>query len=215
MSAIKAVIFDADGVLLESNRAYARVFALLGKKYGVKIREKEVYPHFGEHPGRILRELLHRRDISAAFRDYRSIVRSRAFIRKLKAVPGASAALRRLSKKYKIAIISGAIKISLLPALDRFGFRKSARLVLGGDDVRRHKPDPEGLRKAMRKLGAGRKETLYVGDAPNDILFGHRAGIRVVAVLTGVMDRKSAKKAGADYIIRDVTKLEKLLDAPG
>ncbi len=211
MQKIKAVIFDVDGVLLNSNDAYAHVFAQLGKKYGVPIKEKDVLPHFGEHPERILRELFHRRDVQKAYKEYCGIVKSRRFIAKIREVRGASSAVRKLSKKYKVALISGAIRISLLPALAKFNYRRTVRLIMSGDDVKLHKPNPEGLRKAMKKLKAHPRETLYVGDAPNDVRFAHAAGVRCIAVLTGVFTRSTARKAKADFIVKDVTKLGKLL----
>jgi beta-phosphoglucomutase-like phosphatase (HAD superfamily) len=213
MPKIKAVIFDVDGVLLKSNKAYAHVFAQLGKRYGIDIKEKDVYPHFGEHPSRILKELFHHRDVYLAFRDYRKIVSSPVFLRKIKVVRGAQRALKGLSENYKLALISGALRISLMPSLKKFGFTKSVHLILSGDSLKHPKPNPEGLRKAMQKLMVKPHETLYVGDAPNDVLFAHRAGVRCVAVLTGVFTRSTAKKARADFIVKDVTKLEALLRA--
>jgi len=81
-------------------------------------------------------------------------------------------------------------------------------LIIGINDVKKSKPDPEMLLKAIEHFGVKPKETLFVADAPNDIIAGKKAGVKIAVVLTGVLDRKRAEKLGINFIFEDVTKLK-------
>ena len=82
------------------------------------------------------------------------------------------------------------------------------------DTGRKPKPDPYGVRLAMKKLGARR--AVYIGDIPDDMRAARGAGALPVAVLPdGGPDRESSEKklrrAGAKEIIADVTHIEEIL----
>lgn len=208
---IRAVIFDFDGVIVRSNYPGAHVLERLLERHGVKKTAKELFPHFGEHPRHIFREMLHTGHIKRIFGEYKRIMTSEEYISRIRVVRGGGRALSALKKEYRLALASGAVKASLLKVLRHTGTKKYFSAVLSGDDVRLGKPHPEMLAKALKRLKAGKDETVYVCDAPNDVLAARRAGIRSVVVLTGVLDRKTAERMKADYIIRDITRLGSLL----
>jgi len=84
---------------------------------------------------------------------------------------------------------------------------------VGGEDVTRHKPDPEGLQRALAGLGLDSAQALYVGDHPVDGHAAARAGVRFVRVLTGE-DFGDEPWAGIDPLatIADVGALPGVLD---
>lgn len=67
----------------------------------------------------------------------------------------------------------------------RFGLREHLTLIVGGQDVKSPKPDPEGLNFALGKLGLGRDEVLFCGDTVIDAETARRAGVDFCAVLNG------------------------------
>jgi pyrophosphatase PpaX len=68
-------------------------------------------------------------------------------------------------------------------AFDRFPvLRESADVVIGAEDTERHKPDPDPLLEALRRLGAAPGAAAYVGDSPFDIRAAKAAGVTAVAV---------------------------------
>lgn len=69
--------------------------------------------------------------------------------------------------------------------LRKFGTEELIDAVVGGDDVSREKPDPEGLLKAIGAFGVGKNEVLYVGDSLVDAKAAQSAGVDFAAVLTG------------------------------
>ena len=63
-------------------------------------------------------------------------------------------------------------------------------VIVGGDDVKREKPDPEGLLAAIDKLNVSKDQVLYVGDSIVDAKTAQSAGVDFVAVLTGTTKRE-------------------------
>jgi phosphoglycolate phosphatase len=83
------------------------------------------------------------------------------------------------------AIVSTKYRYRIESILQHCGLAGAVDLVVGGEDVTRHKPDPEGLQLALRGLGVDGASALYVGDHPVDGHAAARAGVRFVRVLTG------------------------------
>lgn len=85
-------------------------------------------------------------------------------------------------------IVSTKWRQRIVDVLERESLIDGFAVIVGGDDVAAHKPDPEGLLAAARTLGAAPAEVLYVGDSTTDAKAAARAGMRFVAVLSGVTE---------------------------
>jgi phosphoglycolate phosphatase len=83
------------------------------------------------------------------------------------------------------AIVSTKYRYRIESILERAGLAGAVDVIVGGEDVTRHKPDPEGLQRALGGLGVECADALYVGDHPVDGHAAARAGVRFVRVLTG------------------------------
>jgi phosphoglycolate phosphatase len=83
------------------------------------------------------------------------------------------------------AIVSTKYRYRIESILAHAGLDGAVDVIVGGEDVTRHKPDPEGLRRALDGLGVDGADALYVGDHPVDGHAAARAGVRFVRVLTG------------------------------
>jgi len=75
--------------------------------------------------------------------------------------------------------------------------------VVGADDVKHAKPEPEPVLITLKAMGATADETLVVGDMPVDIMMGRKAGARTCGVTYGNASREQLEAAGADIIIDD------------
>jgi phosphoglycolate phosphatase len=64
-------------------------------------------------------------------------------------------------------------------------------VIVGGEDITTHKPDPESLLLALHKLGASSGETVYVGDSVVDAQTAERVGTPFFAVLSGLTPREA------------------------
>ena len=83
------------------------------------------------------------------------------------------------------AIVSTKYRYRIESILAHCGLSGAVDVIVGGEDVTRHKPDPEGLERAVAGLRIDAAHALYVGDHPVDGHAAARAGVRFVRVLTG------------------------------
>ena len=86
-------------------------------------------------------------------------------------------------------------------AVESAGLGQWVDAAVGADDVRRPKPDPEPVLKALELLGAGPGEAVYVGDTAIDIQAAQGAGVFAVGITTGAIGRGELERAGADQVI--------------
>ena len=93
--------------------------------------------------------------------------------------------LRELHKTRKIAIVTTKFHYRIEAILQKFCVSEFVDVIVGGEDVTREKPDPEGLLKAIDALGTQKSETLYVGDSLVDAQTAASAGVDFAAVTTG------------------------------
>jgi len=107
----------------------------------------------------------------------------------LESVPQTIAALKE--QALALGIVSTKFRHRIEAILRREGLLDSFDAIVGGEDVLNHKPDPEGLRLAMKRLGRSPLDCVYVGDSVVDAETAERAGVRFAAVLSGVTPREA------------------------
>jgi phosphoglycolate phosphatase len=103
-----------------------------------------------------------------------------------------------------LGIVSTKFRYRIEAILGRVGLLEPFDVIVGGEDVSRHKPDPEGLLRATRMLKGTKSDTLYVGDSVTDAETARRAGIPFIAVLSGVTPREAFKDYPALLILEDL-----------
>lgn len=124
-------------------------------------------------------------------------------------LPGAGEALRVIrGRGLRTAIVSSRFRYRIAAMLDRAGLRDTIDVIVGAEDVARHKPDPEGLVQALRTLNVPAGRALYVGDHQVDAEAAAAAQVRFVAVTSGV----TAGDIWARY--RPVAILDSVADIP-
>ena len=98
-------------------------------------------------------------------------------------------------------------------ALERFPvLRRTADVIIGADDTERHKPDPDPLLEALRRLDARPAEAAYVGDSPFDIRAAKAAGLVAVAVgWGGIHPAERLLREEPDALVRTPEELHAVL----
>ena len=109
---------------------------------------------------------------------------------------------------YPLGIVSTKFRRRIKTILAREGLLEFFRVIVGGEDVVRYKPDPEGINLALQKLECSPAGSVYVGDSLVDLEAAQRAGIRFIALLTGPTSREEFGSEH-EFII-----LERLSDLP-
>ena len=105
-------------------------------------------------------------------------------------LPGAEYVLRSLSRLgYRLAIVSTKYRYRIESILDRDGLRDTVEIVVGGEDVGRHKPDPEGLVIASERLGVPLDGCVYIGDSQVDARAAEAVGMSFIALMSGATTR--------------------------
>lgn len=100
--------------------------------------------------------------------------------------PEAVRAVKQLSHRgYSLGIVTTKYSSRTWPIMERYGVRRFIDEIIGSDDVKTPKPDPEGLLMMSERLGVPMDQILYVGDTLVDEQAASAAGCDFVAVLTG------------------------------
>jgi phosphoglycolate phosphatase len=102
------------------------------------------------------------------------------------------------------AIVSTKYRYRIAEILKRDKLEEYFNCVIGGEDVKNHKPAPEGLFIAVEKLGLNKSETLYIGDSLVDAQAAKNAGIRFCAVLSGTTTADEFKKVKVEHIVENL-----------
>jgi mannitol-1-/sugar-/sorbitol-6-phosphatase len=174
---VSAVLFDLDGVLVESREATERVWLDWALKNGIDEGALRSAMH-GVRSVEVVRAL--RPDLDAEAESAEIERRQAEDTDGLRAIPGAPAALAAV-RPDRAAVVTSATRPLALARLAAAGLEPPAVIVFAGD-VARGKPDPEGYLTAARRLGADPVEALVVEDAPPGIEAGRAAGMATVAV---------------------------------
>jgi phosphoglycolate phosphatase len=141
------------------------------------------------------------------------------WIRHSQLLPGAEAILSRLSSEGKapitLALLTNSGRAATRYAMEHLGFKRYFPRSFTRDDLPVMKPRPEGISTALKELGLGKGEVLYVGDSPTDIMASRAAGIRIASVATGRYDVEALRKLGPDYTLGSLSELENLIPRLG
>jgi mannitol-1-/sugar-/sorbitol-6-phosphatase len=196
-----ALLFDMDGVLVDSTPAVARVWTRWAIDRGLD-PGKVVHMAHGRPSRTTIRELLPNADIDLEDREV-----ERCEIADLDGVvllPGTRELLDSLpSDRWTIAT-------SCTRALAEVRLRAAGLPIppnmVTSTDVKNGKPDPEPYLKAAAKLGFAASDCVVVEDAAAGVRAGKAAGAGVIALLT-TMNRRDLEDAGADWILDDCTEI--------
>ena len=92
---------------------------------------------------------------------------------------------------YRVGIVSTKFRYRIEAMMDSEGLLDCLDVIIGGEDVTRHKPAPDGLIKAAERLDLGVERCVYVGDSHVDAGAALSAGMPFVAVLSGTTPRET------------------------
>jgi mannitol-1-/sugar-/sorbitol-6-phosphatase len=202
---VSAVLFDLDGVLVESRAATERVWLDWALKNGIDEAALRSAMH-GVRSADVIRAL--RPELDAVAESEGVERRQAEDVDGLAAIPGAAAALGAL-KGDRVAVVTSGTRPLALARLAAVGIEPPAVMVFA-DDVTSGKPDPEGYLTAARRLGADPAEALVVEDAPPGIEAGRAAGMATVAVPS---THAPAELRRADVVLGSLEELPELLAA--
>jgi len=197
----RALLFDMDGVLVDSTSAVARVWATWAQKYGFDSNDVVRRAH-GRPSITTIRELLPSADHHA---EDQEIERAEIDdVGDIVALPGAAQLLNALPAG-RFAVVTSATRDLATVRLQAAGFAVPKHLITASD-IQRGKPDPEPYLRGAQSLGIEPSDCVVIEDAPAGVASGKHAGARVLALRTTTNDQELFA-AGAQWIIRDCSQI--------
>jgi mannitol-1-/sugar-/sorbitol-6-phosphatase len=203
-----AILFDMDGVLIDSTPAVARVWHRWAVEHGFDPDEVVAHAH-GRPSLTTIREYLPHADHEAENHEVER--REIADLEGIVPLPGALELLAGLPHD-RWTIVTSCTRPLAGVRIQAAGLPVPARFVTS-NDIAHGKPHPEPYMKAASLLGFAADECVVVEDAPAGVRSGKSAGARVIAFPT-TMSVSELKAAGADFILNNCADIHLLGSTP-
>jgi HAD superfamily hydrolase (TIGR01509 family) len=199
----RAVIFDVDGTLVDSNDAHAQAWVEALGEHGRHVEFTRVRPLIGMGGDKLLPEIS---GLAADSREGEAIGERRAeifrrrFLPRLQPTRGARELLECLhDERLKLYVASSAKAEELQPLLRVAAADKYMEATTSSDDADRSKPDPDIVSAALRRAGVAKTDAIMIGDTPYDVEAALRAGINIIALRSGGWADRDLRGALAVY----------------
>jgi len=205
-----AVIFDMDGVLVDTYHAHYQSWLAMAEQEGFSFSEEE----FAETFGRTSREIIAHfwgegrlSDAEIAEMDNRKEAAFRQIIeRDFPAMPGVHALLESLDAAgFRLAVGSSGPPENVATVIERLGAGSLFSATVNGMDVTRGKPDPQVFLTAAEKLGLPPARCAVVEDAPPGVEAANAAGMASIGLAS--TGRKPQDLAAADLVVESLEAL--------
>ncbi|HVO75666.1 MAG TPA: HAD family hydrolase [Ignavibacteriaceae bacterium] len=210
MNKYKGIIFDIDGTLTSTNELIFASFNHIAKKYlNRTFSDKELISFFGPTEDVILKKWCGD-NYEKARKDYYDFYTENHHLADL--YPGIKDILKDLkSKKIFLSVFTGKGKNAATITLKKLEIYNFFDMIITGDDVKEHKPSPEGIHIFLEKFKLKKEEVLMIGDAISDIKASRKAGIKIASVVWDSYAKEEIKKLGSDYVFSTVEELKEHL----
>lgn len=204
----KAVLFDMDGVILDSEPIHFAAFQATFKHHGRTFSHEDFLTHFigrtdEEGFKRYFQFMNEEIDINLVMdqkaKHYLELAKDQ-----LVAYPGVVQLIKHLHNHTKLALVTGSLRIEAEAALEAVGIIDCFEFMVCADDITIGKPDPEGYLKAQSRLGIAKEDCVIIEDTPSGVAAAKASGIRCIAV-TNTHSSDTLKEAD---IITDALRLD-------
>jgi beta-phosphoglucomutase len=199
---MKAVLFDMDGVLLDSEEYICKAGVEMFREKGVQVSPLDFLEFTGMGENRYLGGVAGKhhipfdleKDKARTYEIYAELVKGN-----LTLLPGAKEFIGRcLERGLKIALASSADRIKIEVNLEETGIPQGTfHAIVSGLDIENKKPAPDIFLKAAEVLGVEISHCLVIEDAVSGVAAGKAAGARVLALTTSF---NAEELSGADWI---------------
>jgi pyrophosphatase PpaX len=204
MPAIRTVLFDLDGTLIDSVRLILDSYHHTLATHGLPPRSDEEWLAGVGTP--LTAQFAAWRDdpetlqaLIATYREYNL----KHHDRMVTVYPGVVEAVRALKEDgIATGLVTSKNRAGALRGLTLVQLEALMDVLVCADEVENPKPHPEPVEKAVRLLSADPRATVYVGDSVHDMLSGRAAGVRTAAVLWGPFGRAHLEGAQPDYWLK-------------
>lgn len=210
---VKAVIWDMDGVIIDSENHYLRLEKEFLDRLGIQAEEKILHSFMGtpfSHYFPIMAEKYgSTKSLDEAKEEYQRFIEE-LYDKHVDLTPGVEEVFEELSEKYKFALATSTTKKLASNVLGRFNLVNFFKVRIHGDEIKNGKPDPEIFMKALSDLGFGKEEAVIIEDSVNGIKAGKGAGMKVIAYKA--LHNKDIDFSLADFVVEDFREIPGILE---
>lgn len=219
VSRIRAVCFDIDGTLRDTDDALAarllpwlRPLGYFNRQFKPPNLARRIIMRI-ENPGNYLLGLHDRIGIDELLLSVSKLRKKEGSLRpgKHTIIPGVREMLSQLYLHFPLAVVSARGEMKTMEFLEMFEVRRFFTAIATGQTTRHTKPYPDPIIWAARQMGVEPEACLMVGDTTVDIRAGVAAGSQTVGVLCGFGEEGELRRAGASLILKDPTQLTEIL----
>jgi HAD superfamily hydrolase (TIGR01549 family) len=202
---INTILFDWDGTLCDSAStglaAFQRTFQDLGVKFSLEFYEANYSPNWYT----MYEALNIPRDL---WRIADELWLQHYGEQPANLVHGGRETIFELSRRgYRLGIVTSGSRSRVTREIRELGLDSSFQILVTNESAINKKPHPEALEKAIMLLNATREVCSYVGDAPEDIQMGRRAGVLTVAVQSGYPTSRRLADSNPDIRLESISEL--------
>ncbi|MGC8924230.1 MAG: HAD family hydrolase [Candidatus Micrarchaeia archaeon] len=209
----KAVLFDMDGVISDTEPVHESADEKVLNEYGVNVDERwkgikglrqiDVFTKAIEMYGiKETPEVL----VKKKMRYYKEEIHRITVFNSVLEV------IAKLKGKYMLGLVSSSPKECVDAVVNKYHLGKFFDVIITGDDVKEGKPSPEPYLNAAKRLGCAASECIVVEDSINGVKSAKAAGMKCVGI-TNSFPRQDLLMAGADEVIDYIDDLPKLLES--
>jgi HAD superfamily hydrolase (TIGR01509 family) len=210
----RAVIFDLDGVLADSEPWWNQIDSQLLAEYGVTYRGQYHRDVLGVNYRLAVEFYKEAFGLSAPTEELmrrRGEIAVDFFANRVGLFPSSKTVLEQLRQiNLRLAVATSSVSASARPFLNRHGLTAFFDVIVTGEEIERGKPEPDIYLRAAEKLGVPADACLVIEDALSGIVAAKAAGMRVAAIPdTRFVDARDYEKQ-ADYLLRDLLEIPTL-----
>jgi pyrophosphatase PpaX len=209
---INTVLFDLDGTLIDTNELIISSFLhTFEHYYPNQYKREDVLPFLGP----TLRETFETLDASkvddmiATYRTY-NLAHHDTLVTEFPTVLETVKVLKETG--YKVGIVTTKLSDVVMKGLKLTKLDSYFDVIVALDHVKKAKPDPEPIIKALEQLSSKPEEAIMVGDNYHDILAGKNAGTQTAGVAWTIKGRDYLEQFDPDYILEEMADLLKILE---
>ncbi len=204
---MRPIVFDMDGVLVDSEELSWASWAEVLAPYGVEVTSDDRASLTGRTAEACHAAFGERAELPAyeEFAKEIAAVVHAALESRLQAFEDAVDTLEVLAGRVPMAVASSSTRARLDVSLAATGLGEVFDVTVAGDEVAEGKPGPDLYLAAAAGLGVDPAECLAVEDAPAGVMAGVAAGMTVVAVVRGAFSEEGLREAGADVVVPRLT----------
>ncbi len=218
MKKITTVLFDFDGTLMNTNEVIINSWQHTFKELeGKEVEVKKIIETLGETLEFTMEKFFPNVDVKEAIKIYRSY-HAKNFGDMISLFPNGKEILEKLKKDgYKLGLVTSRLKGTTYEGLEYYKILEYFDAVVTKEDTTRHKPDPEPIEEALKRLKALPEEAIMIGDTLFDIECAKNAKMQSVLVGWSLSVDKAKQETlmgreKPDYIIEDLMEIDGLVN---